>query len=367
MTIGIDASRAFVKNKTGIEEYSYQIIKHLRSYLRHEKVILYLDPRINKSELIDFELPGDWEIKFLRAPIFWTQIRLSVQMIFHPVDVLFIPAHTIPIIRPKKSFVVVHGLEYEFCPKAYSFFGKLYMRFVIKNSCRWAEKIISVSENTEKDLMKLYKVPVGKIKMIYNGIENKFKIQSSKFKTLESLRDENFLLFVGRLEERKNICGIIEAFEFLKSKYNVPYKLVLAGNFGYGAERIKNKIKGSKHEEDIIQVGYVSDEEKRALLRGAGVFLFPTFYEGFGLPIVEAQSVGVPVVTSNVSSMPEVAGDGAVLVDPKKSENIAEAAYKLMTDKEARDDIINKGHENVKRFSWDACAREVSKLLISNE
>ena len=240
------------------------------------------------------------------------------------------------------------------------------MRLVIKNSCRWAKRIIAVSKNTKKDLTRLYKVPEGKMSVIYEGISNdnfKFEILNLKSNLNDKILNYKFLLFVGRLEERKNICGTINAFEILKEKYNINHKLILAGKFGYGAESIKLKIKNSKYKDDIILPGYVFDEEKFGLLKKADVFLFPTFYEGFGLPILEAQSVGTPVVTSNISSMPEVVGDSAVLVDPKKPEEIAEAAYKLISNESYKNDIIEKGLENVKRFSWEKCAREVSNLL----
>ena len=387
MIIGIDASRAFQKNKTGIEEYSHQVIKHLRGYLGNEQVVLYLNPAINIKP--DFELPTGWKIRHLRAPIFWTQARLSLEMIFHPVDILFVPAHTVPLIHPRNTIVTIHGLEYEFCPKAYSFWQRIYMRWVIKNSCRWAKKIIAVSENTKKDLMQLYKVPEEKIEVIYEGISNfEFRISNqnlisklensnihSKFKIPArfELRSESggqnskFLLFIGRLEERKNICGIIEAFGILKEKYDIPHKLVLAGKFGYGKEKIRNKIEESRYKEDIILTGYVSDEEKWELMKKADVFLFPTFYEGFGLPILEAQNFGTPVVSSNISSMPEVSGDGAVLVNPKDTSEIAEAVYRLISDESYKNDIIEKGLENVKRFSWEKCAGEISDLILAEE
>ena len=379
MTIGIDASRAFQKNKTGIEEYSYQVIKHLRDKLdnepaspdarsaesrranRGEQVILYCNPTINTKP--DFELPKNWKIKFLRAPIFWTQFRLSVEMLFHPPDVLFVPAHTVPVIHPKNTLVTIHGLEYEFCPKAYSFWQRFYMRFSIRNSCRWAKKIIAVSENTKRDLMKLYKVPEKKIRVIYEGIGNHVT-RNSKHETQDEKLQELYLLFIGRLEERKNIVGIIDAFELLKEKYNLPHKLILAGKFGYGESHIKYKIANSKYKEDIILAGYVSDEEKWELLKNADVFLFPTFYEGFGLPILEAQSVGTPVITSNISSMPEVAGGSAVLVNPKDINEIASTVYKLISDESYKNDIIEKGLENVKRFSWNKCAREVAEAIL---
>ena len=387
MLIGIDASRAFKKERTGIEEYSYQVIKHLTKYLGNSRVVLYVNPTLDLAE-IDFGIPENWKVKKLKTPIFWTQFRLSWEMFFHPVNVLFIPAHNVPVIHPRNTTVTIHGLEYEFCPRAYSFFDRWYMRFSIKNSCKWARRIIAVSKNTKLDLVKLYKAPKEKIKVVYEGIGDKIskseflisnqipnpKSQISKLNTKYKIQDTKYILFIGRLEERKNICGIIEAFEILKEKYNLSHKLYLVGKFGYGWKKISNKISNSKYKDDIISTGYIGENEKRELLREADVFLFPTFYEGFGLPILEAQSAGAPVVTSNVSSMPEVvrlrqgfggqAADSAVLVNPKDSGEIARAVNKLISDKRLRNDIIEKGYENVERFSWEKCAEEIAKMLI---
>ena len=239
------------------------------------------------------------------------------------------------------------------------------MRLVIKNSCRWAKRIIAVSKSTKKDLTRLYKVPEGKIEVIYEGIsDNNFQFSIFNFqKVFNDKIFKPYFLCIGRLEERKNITGIVESFEILKKKHKVPHKLILVGKFGFGAERIKSKISESDYRNDIILTGYVSDNEKSDLLKNAEIFLFPTFYEGFGLPILEAQSVGTPVVTSNISSMPEVAGESTVLVDPKDSSAIAEAAYKLISDESYKNDIIQKGLENVKRFSWEKCAREVADII----
>jgi len=355
MNIGIDASRAFIKNRTGIEEYSYQVIKNLRNDLKDSQVFLYL----RKNQEVDFELPENWMVKKINFPRLWTQLGLSLEMLFHPVDVLFVPAHTVPFIHPKNTIVTIHGLEYEFCPKAYSFWEKLYMRWSIKNSCRWAKKIIVVSENTKKDLQKLYSVPAKKMQVVYEGYENNIEVES-----IGRNIPEEYLFFVGRLEERKNILGIISAFEILKEKYHAPHKLVLAGKFGYGAEKIKAKIEESQFKYEIILKGFVSDEEKFGLLKNADVFLFPTFYEGFGIPILEAQSMGTPVVASKNSSILEVTGESALLVDPKDSKEIAEAIYKIIRNEEVKKDLSQKGLENVKRFSWSKCAEEIVKIII---
>ena len=236
------------------------------------------------------------------------------------------------------------------------------MRWSIKFSCRWAKTVIAVSNNTKKDLMRLYKVPEGKIEVIYEGVNQEFPISNFQFPTKSQIK-EHHLLFIGRLEKRKNIEGIVSAFEILKEKHKILHKLILAGKFGYGAESIKNKIEHSKHKADIILPGFVKDEEKGELIKNADAFLFPTFYEGFGLPILEAQNMGVPVVTSNISSLPEVGGDSVLYTDPYKPESIADAAFRLISDKGLKDDIVGKGHENVKRFSWKKCADETARIL----
>lgn len=352
MKIGIDGSRAFIKNRTGIEEYSYQVIKNLRNkFDESSQIFLY----VRKNQKVDFELPENWQVKEIAWPRLWTQVGLSLEMFFRPVDTLFIPAHTVPWIHPKNTIVTIHGLEYEICPQAYSFWERLYMRWSIKNSCRWARKIISVSQNTKKDLMKLYSVAEEKIQVVYEGCE----IET----VAEEKESDPYLFFIGRLEERKNIIGMISAFEILKENHNIPHRLVLAGKFGYGGEKIKTKIEESQYKSQIILKGFVSDEEKFGQMKNADVFLFPTFYEGFGIPILEAQSAGAPIVASIEASIPEVAGDGAILVDPKNSQDIAQAIYRIVSNENVKKDLSQKGLENVKRFSWDKCAREIAKIL----
>mgnify|MGYP003556120126 FL=1 len=362
MLIGIDASRAFLKKRTGIEEYSYQVIKHLRQALESEQVILY----VRSDQTVDFELPEHWRVKKLWAPRFWTQGRLSLEMLLHPPDVLFVPAHTVPIIHPKRTVVTMHGLEYEFCPSAYAWFERWYMRLSIRFSCRATERIIAVSENTKQDLMRIYAVPEEKIQVVYEGYaaENKKQITDNiQHSLLNICYSKPYLLFIGRLEERKNIVRIIEAFEILKERYHIPHTLVLAGKSGYGYAKIKSTIENLQSKIPIEELGYVTEEEKWELLKNADVFLFPTLYEGFGIPVLEAQSVGVPVVASDTSSLPEVGGDAAVYVDPLNAESIALGIQKLLSDHGFRDGIIRKAAHNVNRFGWAQCAEEISRVI----
>ena len=370
MTIGIDASRAFLKRRTGIEEYAYQVIKQLRVELSHKTVVLYVRKKLIFADgcfkmtlpTIDFELPEKWRVRGLWAPRFWTQIALSVEMLLYPVAVLFVPAHTVPLIHPKKTVVTIHGLEYEFCPESYSFWERLYMRISIRYSCRVASTVICVSENTKRDVMKLYRVPAEKTQVIYEGYESQYQIPNTKYQISNKV-EKPYLLFIGRVEERKNVVRIIEAFEIVKSKYQIPHRLILVGKAGYGYEKVKYQISNSKYQMEIEERGYVSEEEKWQLLQNADVFLFPTLYEGFGIPVLEAQSVGVPVVTSHTSSLPEIAGEGAIFVDPLSAENIAEGIYRVLTEPDVRSGIIKKAAINVNRFSWASCSEKISQLL----
>ncbi|MEI7890746.1 MAG: glycosyltransferase family 1 protein [bacterium] len=379
MKIGIDASRAFLKQRTGIEEYSYQVIENLTNYLQNEQVILY----IRKNQKIDFKLPENWKITEIRFPIFWTQFGLSLEMFLHPVEKLFVPAHTVPMIHPRNTIVTVHGLEYEFLPRAYSWFERFYMRLTIKKSCIWANVIISVSENTKKDLIELYGIANEKIKVIYEGYGNKIQNPNDKYQIKSKIRNQKFLLFLGRIEERKNIANIIKAFDILKEKYNIPHHLILAGKPGHNYVNIKFQISNSKWNEEIQEFGFVGDDEKWELLKNADVFVFPTQYEGFGIPILEAQSVGCCVVASNNSSISEITSChsglepesglekakmqfdtcSAALVDPSNPNEIAENIFEIISNKEKKKDLIKKGLKNVKRFDWDQCAREISVIL----
>ncbi len=364
-----------MKQRTGIEEYAYQTIKHLCDVVSQtDNVVLYVRKKLTfrhgrfvfRLPEIDFTLPAHWQVRGIWAPRFWTQIGLSWEMLLHSPGVLFIPAHTVPIIHPRKTIVTIHGLEYEFCKEGYSLWARLYMRFSIRFSCRAASSVICVSENTKNDVMKLYGIPQEKIRVVYEGCDFKAKNPKLIIKTpsQKSKIEKPYLLFIGRLEERKNIARIIEAFEALKEKYKILHKLALVGKPGYGYRSIKYKVARSKCKEEIIEVGYVSEEEKWELLGGADVFVFPTLYEGFGLPVLEAQRAGVPAVTSKTSALPEVAGAGAVYVDPMSAESIAEGVWKILSDKVLRDGIIKEATHNVNRFSWAQGAQEVLEILI---
>jgi glycosyltransferase involved in cell wall biosynthesis len=375
MLIGINATAAFKQPRTGVEEYTYQLIKHLTMLeeSRRHRFILYIsEQRIadNEQYFSDFNLSNNFEIRKLRWSLpMWTQVRLAIEMLLHQPDVLFIPVHVLPLIHPQNSVVAIHGLEYEYYPKMYPWRHLRYLRWSTQYALKHARKIIAVSESTKKDLIELYGGEPEKIEVVYHGVKipnskiqipNKSQISNPKLQT-----NQPYILFIGRLEAKKNIEGLIRAFDLLKRKYQVPHKLVLVGPKGYGYNQIFSfQFPIFKYKEDIIKMGYVDEKDKWRLYKNADLFVLPSFYEGFGLPILEAQAVGCPVVTSNVSSMPEVAGQGAVLVKPESIEEICQAMYKVISDDDFKKDLISKGYKNIERFSWQECAKKTLEILI---
>ncbi len=318
MKIGIIVSLNINKKRTGVEEYIYQLLKHL--------------PMLDEAKEHRFFLYNRKNLKWpLR--IGWTQIRLSWEMLRNRPDVLFVPAHTFPLIHPKKIVVAIQGLEFERVPKYYSFWQRKKLRFLTKRDAKRAEKIIVPSKSTKNDLIRFYNINPKKIFVVYHGINEQRIVDNKQTKF-------SYILYLGSGHKRKNVDGLKKAFKILKEKYEIPHDLILVG-----VEK------------------YTDQEKKWQLLKNADVFVFPSFYEGFGMPVLEAQVTNTPVVASNVSSLPEILGDSALLVNPNKPEEIAEAIYKIISDPDLKQKLIKKGQENIKRFSWQTCAKETLKIL----
>jgi len=364
MKIGIDASRAFIRKRTGTEEYSYRLIKNLTILdTSNHQIFLYVKNR----EEVKLELPENFFIKEIKRNRLWTQFGLSKEMRKNPVDVLFVPAYSIPFIHPKNTVVTIHGLEFKYYPESYSFKEKIMLEFNTLLAVKWSKKIIVPSENTKKDLIKFYKVNPEKIKVIYHGAES-IKYQTSSI--VPRNKNSINILFVGRLEKRKNLVNLIRAFELFRKRHYImspvkkSYKLILVGKEGFGFKEIKSAINQSPYKKDIVVKGYVSEKEKKEQFEKADIFVLISLYEGFGLPIIEAMSHGVPVVCSNVSSLPEIAGEAGLLVNPNDIEEISEAFERIICNQGVKNDMIEQGFENVRNFSWEKCVRETLDVLL---
>jgi len=371
MIIGIDASRANKKIKTGVEWYAYHLIQTLKTIDKKNRYFLYTNKKLSGGLE---KCPDNFEEKILSWPpkYLWTQIRLSWEMKFgkNKPDVLFVPAHTIPIFHPKNSIVTVHDVGFARFPKLYNWMDKLYHNWIMKFIKKHAKKIITISKFSKQEIIELYNIEPEKIAIIYNGFNQMAYRPVEKASTIKKVLQKYqltkpFFLNIARLEYKKNILGLIKAFKIFQGQFDPDkkYQLVLAGGGGQGYVDILQEIEKQNLKDSIIILGWVNEADLPKLLNASTAFVFPSFYEGFGIPILEAMSCGTPVITSNVASLPEVAGDAALLIDPYDSEKIAQAMNKIITDEDLCNELTRKGFKQIKKFSWQRCAREVLNIL----
>ncbi len=365
MVIGIEAERANLSQKTGVEHYAKQLILHLAEIDRANKYILYLR---TAPEQWFLSLPENFAVKVMPFPLFWTQLRLSWEMLFHPVDVLFIPASALPIIHPQKSVVTIHDVAWLFYPDAFTRFNRNFLRWSSRFAIKRAWKIIAVSEATKRDLVKYYGVNENKVTVVHHGFFLDAGIDFSRPLSQTGAQalplQQPYLLFLSTLQPRKNLEGLIKAFRLLKNENpDLPHKLAVVGKPGWKFEEILRMIEENK---DIVTyLNHISETDKAAILSRADLLVLPSFYEGFGMQILEAFAANVPVATSNISSMPEVAGEAAVYFDPKNIRDMARAIKMVLLDKSLADRLREKGKERLKNFSWEKCARQTLDVLIS--
>lgn len=368
MVIGIDASRANHDEKTGVEWYAWHVIQQLKKITPdHVRVVLYSDEPL-RGELAD--LPPYWESRVLRWPPrrLWTQVRLSFEMLTHPPDVLFVPAHVFPFIHPKKTVMTVHDIAALKFPETYSRFERWYTLWSARAALRKLWRVIVPSMATKKDLSEYVRggrvntivVPLGRDER-YCKITDEEKIRNvcQKYGITRA-----FFLSVGRLEEKKNTWRIVEAFTKVFPELPQPYSLVLIGKPGIGYEKVTEAIARSPYRDHIICPGWIAPEDAVYLMNAAKVFVFPSLYEGFGLPVLEAFAVGTPVIASRGSSLEEVGGKVARYVDALRIEEIAEAMKEMVQDLPERKKMIESGLDRVKQFSWERTARETLGILL---
>jgi len=432
MLIGIDASRANRDFRTGTEWYSYYLIKKLAWLDKENQYILYTDKPL-KGGLIDLTsenndaASADNKVKFddngyqaIKSPhnnfkakvlkwpfnFFWTQGRLSLEMFMYCPDILFIPAHTLPIIHPDNSIATIHDVGFEREDRIYSkedmgpenrrfrkFVNYCALRFTkgkfganIKDYLRWstryaikhAAKILTVSEFSKKEMVEIYGQEeefknmdlAAKIIVTPNGYN------SDRFcKCLDGEKGEAvlkkynikkpYIFYNGRLDKKKNTPALIESFSVMISKYgDEKNKLVLVGTPSYGYDEIKYTINEFSLEERVYIPGWIDDVDLPYIFASASAFVFPSLYEGFGMPLLQAMGCEVPVAASRAASIPEVAGDAAILFDPTNIQEMADAMQRIISDEGLRKDLIAKGKERVKNFSWDKCGQLTLEAIM---
>lgn len=372
MIIGIDGNEANVRKRVGISEYAFELISQFaRTDFTSEKVtfVVYLKdkplatmPRENSYFFYRVLKPGK----------LWTQWRLPLDLFFHRPrpDVFFSMTHYAPRFSPVPTVVSVMDVSYFRFPEMFNANDLYQLRNWTEYSVKKAKKVLTISNSSRDDIIKLYKKPKEKVVTIYPGIKNFISLEPRVF-GMNQLQakyhtSKKFILFVGTLQPRKNIVRLIEAFSKVLTSpdtHEEGLQLVIIGKKGWQYEEILEAPKKFGVEDEVKFLENVPDNDLDIFYQHALCYVLPSLYEGFGLPVIEAMQRGCPVITSNVSSLPEAGGDAALYVNPEDVNDIAEKISKLITDKNLREDLIAKGKKQAEKFSWNKSAKETFHIL----
>lgn len=359
MRLAIDASRTTVTRVTGTEHYALELIRALiRQNTTHDITLCFRDtPPSNlfpESERVTSRV--------IPFPRLWTHLRFAAELWRDRPDLTWVPAHALPVAFPGRAAVTLHDLGYKFFPKAHPTHQRLYLDWTTRFSAARASIILADSRATADDLMRFYGTSSRKIHVVYPGVEMSGSAPTAD--EIDTIRakyalPERYFLFLGTLQPRKNIARIVQAYARWSATHrDDPAALVLAGGQGWLYDPA-----WTAGVDGVILPGYVDDADKRALYAGALAFVFPSLYEGFGFPVLEAMLSGTPVICSNTSSLPELAGDTALLIDPLSVEAIADAMGALSADDVLRASLRERGYAQARRFSWAAAAQGALEAL----
>lgn len=364
MLIGLDASRAVTDRRTGTEAYALRLIRSLIPIAasRGHQINLYFNQSPPPGLFPEDQIAHHVLLPF---PRFWTHFRLAWSLHRRPPDIFFTPAHVIPVTYRRPSVATVHDLGYHYFPKSHHRKQQLYLAWSTRHNARRGRRVIADSTTTKNDLVRLYGIDPSKVDVIYPGLDPAIRPVTDA-KQREVIRRKYgigspYLLFISTLQPRKNLARLIEGFAACK----VEHYLVLAGKEGWLAGSIIAQIEGLPPpvRNRLLMPGFIDDEDKAALISGADALLYPSLYEGFGFPVLEGQACCTPVLCSNTSSLPEIAGDGALFVDPLSTLEITRGIERLTSDTDLRQRLIKTGLANSQRFDWQTTATGVMDVL----
>lgn len=374
MNILFDAS-PLLNQKTGIGYYTYSLVTAMlklnpeNSYYLFDKYSCNILPN-NIALENNTKMPLHGNLSRLRSKLFyylWYYAGLSVfdlklglkADISHGVNFYPIPT------KNGKSVVTIHDLYFLINPQHLGTIAKATLPWEIYKSAQKADFIITVSESASRDVLDKLSINPDKVRAIPVAAREQFRCINNEEINSETrekyVNGQPYILFVGTLEPRKNLVRLVKAYGSIK-KRGYPHKLIMAGRRGWLYEEIFQTINQLGLEKDVITPDYIPEEDLVALYNAADLFAFPSLYEGFGVPVLEAMACGAPVITSNTSSLPEVAGEAALLVHPEDVDGLTNSIEKILTDKELRSSLRQKGFEQAQKFSWIKTAQQTMEV-----
>jgi len=359
MRIGINGRFLAVVNRTGVQRMAYNLIRALVNVDQTNHYVIFTCE--SQATNPDWQRPN---VTVVTSRIregenfrnyYWEQFTLPRLARRHRVDILHSPANLAPIFYKGRSIVHIHDLCFVVNPQWYSFSARTLYNIIILRIARRAAKVITNSNNSRNDLLQFCDLQAEQVSQVYWAVDDLF-MQDANTPVAPNWHLKDYILYVGSLEPRKNIGALLEAYELLRTnRPECRTKLVLIGGESPLFAEVRLKVKRFK--EDVLFKGFVNDHVLRDYYRHASLFVYPSLYEGFGLPPLEAMASGVPVVTTFTSSIPEAVGDAALMVDPTNIPQLASVMDRVLTDNELRAQLIAKGREHVQKFNWCRVAR----------
>ncbi len=372
MLIGIDGNEANQGKRVGIGQFAFNVIRELEAIDKNNSYLVYL----SQPPLAD--LPPEregWRYKVFGPSKLWTQFALPLKLFTQKekFDVFYSPSHYAPRFSPFPTVISIMDLWHHRHPEQFAKKDLYQLTAWESYSVKRAKRIVTISEFSKSEIVKFYKYPPERITVAYPGFD-KFILSDTEEKLVKIKAKYgiagDYLFYLGTLQPKKNLKGLIEAFSLVakeqipSNKKSAGVKLVIAGKKGWLYEEIFKKVETLGLQKEVIFTGFIDEDEKGYLLKGSSAFILPSFYEGLGIPVLEAMSLGVPVIVSREASLPEAGGQAAIYCDPYSIEDMARAIRETVNLKKSqRDEIIKKGLIQAKKFSWENCARQVLTAL----
>jgi glycosyltransferase involved in cell wall biosynthesis len=358
----------------GSSRYVFNLLKEIRRLDPAEEVIAYLADEVAPPP--ELAPTAHFRIRSAGMPTVNPALRVAWEQLVFPralhhdrISLLHGPINALPLGWAGPSVVTILDLTFMLIPSTIRRASRAYLRWIVRSSARRASQIITISESTRRDVIRLLGVSPERVTRIYCGVDDRFtpEPRSANVKELRQRAGlpAEFILYLGTIEPRKNLTRLIDAYSMLRRRDATRLPLVLAGGRGWGDDVITARARGSGFEADIYFPGFVPEHEIPLWYNASTLFVYPSEYEGFGLPPLEALACGVPVIASNTSSLPEVLGDAAVLVDPTSVPAIADGMQRVLDDDVLRSRLISQGLEQARRFSWRGMAEETLTVYQS--
>lgn len=363
-------TRFLIKNKLeGIGMYTHEIVRRIVQSMPEHQFYLLFD-RIHDASFIYAENCTPIEIfPPARHPFlwyWWFEKSIPRYLKQHSIDVFFSPDGFCSLSTDVPQLLTIHDLGFEHYPQHTPFLVQQYYRHFTPKFCQKAAQILSVSEFTKQDIVQQYSIKPEKIEVIYNGFDTTWMHEKSEpipSAYLKTLNQRPYFIFVGAIHPRKNVLQILKSFEQFKATTTYTHQLVLIGRDAWMNKELNNYIAQMHAKNDVIRIDAIDRISLLHIFKNATALVYPSWFEGFGIPLIEAMNLGVPIITSNVSAMPEIAANAALYAQPSNTDELCNALKSITEDTVLRNTLIKNGKENATRFNWDVSTEKVVHLL----